>query len=86
MRLNNLGKQRRAVLRDCRGRAWRVNLAKTGKDRVHQRMGSGWLAFYASNALKDGDTCVFKLVRRSLTPTTIVFDVQIIPADSHRAG
>ncbi|XP_057791838.1 B3 domain-containing protein REM5-like isoform X3 [Salvia miltiorrhiza] len=80
LRSNNLGMQRRdAVLRDPRsGREWDVKiLAERG---VWFRMRKGWYAFYESNNLKDGDRCVFRLNRRLLTSTTIVFDVEIIRA------
>lgn len=75
MRSNNLGNQKSASLRDPRGREWAVNLT-VGGSQLRQRMCSGWHDFYTSNALKNGDICVFKLRPQNLTQTTIFFDVE----------
>lgn len=77
MRLNNLGKQTSASLKDPKGRSWSVKLNCGSNTTLRLRMQTGWQDFYAANALKDGDDCVFKLIPRKLTCTTIFFDVNI---------
>lgn len=81
MMSNNLGKQTSAALRDPRGRAWVVKLAPANNG-VRLRMNTGWHDFCASNGIKKGDICVFKLIRRKLTHATIFFDVDILPTIS----
>lgn len=78
MRRNDLKQTTSVSLRDPKGKEWLVNLSNVRENGFRLRMrGKGWHNFYTSNLIKEGDTCVFKLRRRLLTPTTLFFDVQI---------
>ncbi|XP_042493919.1 B3 domain-containing protein REM10-like isoform X2 [Macadamia integrifolia] len=71
-----IGKIFQAIFRDERGNSWCVRL---NQDSGRVRMGCGWCKFVSGNYLKEGDTCVFKLVNCgkicSKVEDTIVLDV-----------
>ncbi|PIN12618.1 hypothetical protein CDL12_14771 [Handroanthus impetiginosus] len=68
------------TLRDPHAKKWQVKLRIQTKPKARWRMSKGWLDFYASNNLKDGDVCVFNLNCGSKKSTTVLMDVQIFPA------
>ncbi|PIN12619.1 hypothetical protein CDL12_14772 [Handroanthus impetiginosus] len=79
-RTNNIFKNSSVTLRDPCKKQWLVKLLVQKQGRIRCRMERGWYDFYVSNKLKDGDVCVFNMVRRSIKSGTVLMDVQIFAA------
>lgn len=75
VRCNNLNETSNASLIDGRGRAWAVQLLKNRHPDLRVRITKGWYAFYKYNEIKEGDVCVFYLIKKR--STAIIFDVKI---------
>ncbi|KAI9093304.1 hypothetical protein K1719_027318 [Acacia pycnantha] len=68
-----MGRMRPMKLQDCKGRKWDVNYHYKYRSRI--RIGKGWIKFARANNVKEGDTCVFKLIK---TNNSFVFQVTTI--------
>ncbi|CAA0822043.1 Putative B3 domain-containing protein REM15 [Striga hermonthica] len=72
------------TVRDPHGRSWPMKLKFekiNGCKRI--RICSGWYEFYASNGLKEGDVCLFELVRLSLESMAVVMNARFSRAHAH---
>ncbi|XP_048444327.1 B3 domain-containing protein REM8-like [Pyrus x bretschneideri] len=89
-RENGLHSISKLILNDPRGRLWPVSLGRWGSrvKAVDHRLAintKGWYKFYASNSLKEGEVCLFKLKRMSRSISTAFMDVEITPRRSESA-
>ncbi|KAM1875135.1 hypothetical protein FF1_042617 [Malus domestica] len=81
-RENGLDSILKLILNDPCGRLWPVSLGHWGSrvkaaDHRLAIKARGWCKFYASNGLKEGDVCLFKLRRMSRSISTAFMDVEI---------
>ncbi|CAK9178591.1 unnamed protein product [Ilex paraguariensis] len=80
-RSNNLRQISSIILRDPSGKSWPVAIRSIGRGprckRTH--LTNGWLEFYKSNKLKEGDVCIFELNGSAGSSGTFMMDVQIFP-------
>ncbi|XP_028779894.1 B3 domain-containing transcription factor VRN1-like [Neltuma alba] len=58
---DNMGKKSPTKLQDSNGRKWEVNYAKK---QTSMRIWKGWISFARANNVKEGDVCVFELIKR----------------------
>ncbi|KAI3826018.1 hypothetical protein L1987_00059 [Smallanthus sonchifolius] len=58
------------ILRDDKGRSWKVQLNKIGKNRFS--LGYGYREFWVANGLMEGDVCKFELVENEKNKPYIV--------------
>ncbi|XP_054817121.1 B3 domain-containing protein REM19-like [Prosopis cineraria] len=58
----HVGKISPMKLQDSNGQKWAINFHRAGAGSI--RIGKGWIRFARANGVKEGDVCVFELIRR----------------------
>ncbi|KAL2226700.1 B3 domain-containing protein Os01g0723500-like [Sesamum indicum] len=76
-RSNNLNGFSSIILTDPNRREWPIKLSFQRTGQFRARMATGWVSFYASNKLQEGDVCVFEVNRSSQCNKSIMMDVKI---------
>ncbi|XP_020549255.1 B3 domain-containing protein Os01g0723500-like [Sesamum indicum] len=79
-RSNNLNGFSSVILTDPNRREWPIKLSFQRTGQFRARMATGWVSFYASNKLQEGDVCVFEVNRSSQCNKSIMMDVKIFRA------